>query len=208
MGILADEIVIVYSVNTPETIYAIYALNRLGAIVNMVDPRTGAAGIHAYICESKARFAVTIEPAYSLMVKAAIDTSLQTIISISPSDSLSQLKRILYRRKNKPVVLEKDAITWQEFLSLGKNERIRDIPYCKERCCVIAHTGGTTGTPKGVMLSNENFNAVTHGYRYLGIPFKRQHRCFNDLSPFIMYGLCLGIPTTLCYGLEDFVSHL
>lgn len=66
----------------------------------------------------------------------------------------------------------------------------------------MAHTGGTTGIPKSVLLSNDNFNSVTHGYRYVGIDFRRGHRYFNNLPPFIMYGLCLATHTTLCYGLE------
>ena len=74
--------------------------------------------------------------------------------------------------------------------------------YEKEKCFVIAHTGGTTGIPKGVMISDNNINAVANGYQYLGIPFERQQKYFNDLPPFIIYGLAVAIHTTLCYGLQ------
>ena len=123
-------------------------------------------------------------------------------ISVSAADSLPQSKKFLYRLKNKQPVLRKNAITWTEFVALGNGVKVQDVPYQKDQCCLIAHTGGTTGTPKGVMLSNDNMNAVMHGYRHLGVPFERKHRFFNDLPPFIVYGLCLAIHTTLCYGLE------
>lgn len=202
LGVKPGEIVIICSVNTPETIYALYALNHLGAIANMVDPRTNADGVHGYIRETNARFVLTVELAYPLIVKAANDTNVETIISVSPADSLPQPKRFLYRLKNKQPALQNNAITWQQFVDLGKSVLPAYVPYKKNTCCVIAHTGGTTDKPKGVMLTNDNINAVTHGYKYLGIPFERRHRYFNDLPPFIMYGLCLGIHTTLVYGLE------
>lgn len=202
LGVRSGEIVVICSVNTPETVYTIYALNRIGAIVNMVDPRTNAAGIHEYIKESNARFVVTIEIAYPLIVKAAEGTEIQKIISVSPADSLPQPQNYLYRLKNKSAKLSGNAITWSQFVAQGRNVEPQYDPYQKNRCCVIAHTGGTTGDPKGVMLSNDNINAVMHGYHYLGIPFERGQRYFNDLPPFIMYGLCLATHATLCFGLE------
>ena len=110
-------------------------------------------------------------------------------ISVSAADSLPQSKKFLYRLKNKQPVLRKNAITWTEFVALGNGVKVQDVPYQKDQCCLIAHTGGTTGTPKGVMLSNDNMNAVMHGYRHLGVPFERKHRFFNDLPPFIVYAI-------------------
>ena len=202
LGVRTGEIVAICSVNTPETVYTIYALNRLGAIVNMIDPRTNVAGVHKYIVESNTRFVVTIELAYPLIVKAAEGTDVQRIISVSASDSLPQPLKLLYRLKNKAPKLNEKSITWSQFIAVGKGTVPQYSAYRKDQCCIIAHTGGTTGEPKGVMLSNDNINAVMHGYRYIDIPFQRGHRYFNDLPPFIMYGLCLGTHTTLCYGLE------
>lgn len=202
LGVRSGEIVVICSVNTPETVCAIYALNRLGAIVNMVDPRTNAVGIHEYIKESNTRFIVTVEVAYPLIVKATAGTDVQKIISVSPADSLPQPQKFLYRLKSKAPELSENAITWGQFIALGTGVDPQYKTYQKNSCCVIAHTGGTTGEPKGVMLSNDNVNAVMHGYHYLGIPFERGQRYFNDLPPFIMYGLCLATHATLCFGLE------
>ena len=188
--------------NTPETLYALYALNRLGAVANMIDPRTNADGVRHYLEECDIRFVMTIELVYPLFAKVEQKYKIEKIISVSPADSLPQPKKFLYRLKNKQPALQKNAMAWTEFIALGNDTAIQDVPYQKNRCCVIAHTGGTTGIPKGVMLSDDNMNAVMHGYRHLGIPFERQHRFFNDLPPFIIYGLCLATHTTLCYGLE------
>lgn len=202
LGVKEGEIVVVCTVNTPEMVYALYALNRLGAIANMVDPRTNMDGIHEYILESAARFVMTVNLAYPAIVKAAKGTSVKNIIVVSPADSLPPVTKVLYQMKSKSPKLGENALVWKEFIALGIDAIPEYAPYAKAACCVMAHTGGTTGFPKGVMLSNDNVNAMTHGYRYLGIPFERKQRYFNDLPPFIMYGLCLATHTTLVYGQE------
>ena len=97
MGVQKGEIVVVCTVNTPEMVFALYALNRLGAIANMVDPRTNVDGIREYILESDARFVMTINLAYPAIVKAAKNTSVKNIIVVSPADSLPPVTKVLYQ---------------------------------------------------------------------------------------------------------------
>lgn len=68
---------------------------------------------------------------------------------------------------------------WEEFIKKGKELYVR-ASYKKDKCAVMAHTGGTTGKPKTVMLSNDNMNAVAHSYYYIGIPLERQQSYFNE----------------------------
>ena len=70
IGIQKGDVIIMATVTTPETIYAFYALNRLGAIVNMVDPRTSVEGIKEYIEEVDAKYVLTIDVAYTKIKKA------------------------------------------------------------------------------------------------------------------------------------------
>lgn len=202
LGVKKGEAVIVCTVNTPEMVYALYALNRLGAVANMVDPRTNVDGIRDYILESDARFVMTIDLAYPAIVKAVKGTAVERIITVSAADSLPAVARALYKLKNKGPVIDGAALRWKDFMALGTAARPEFPPYEKDTCCVMAHTGGTTGSPKCVMLSNDNINAMTTGYRHIGIPFERSHRFFNDLPPFIIYGLCFATHTTLCFGVE------
>lgn len=168
LGVQKGEIVIVCTVNTPEMVYALYALNRLGAIVNMVDPRTNVDGIHEYILESDARYVMTVDLAYPAIVKAARGTAVEKTIVVSPADSLPPVMKCLYQLKNKPQQLGEEALRWSEFISLGVDAVPEYAPYVKDTCCVMAHTGGTTGFPKAVMLSNDNINAVTYDQQQVG----------------------------------------
>lgn len=202
LGIAQGDIVILCMVNMPETVYALYALDRLGAVANLIDPRTNTEQLRNYITECDAKIILTVDITYNAIEKAAKDTTVEKIVVVSPAESLPLAKRIAYRLKNKAPSFSKDVTCWGDFIAVGTCTVPDYAPYEQNRCFIIAHTGGTTGVPKGVMLSDDNLNAVTHGYRYLNIPFNRQDRYFNDLPPFIIYGLAIAIHTTLCYGLQ------
>ena len=202
LGVQKGDVVIICTVNTPEMVYALYALNRLGAIANMVDPRTNVDGIHDYITEVNARLVLTIDLAYPAIVKAVKNTEVSKIVVISAADSMPWVTKRLYRLKNKAFKGDGRAIFWNEFSVLGTDTVPTYVPYEKDACCIMAHTGGTTGFPKAVMLSNDNFNAVTHSYRYIDVPLKRGQKYFNDLPPFIVYGLSVSLHTALSLGQE------
>lgn len=202
-GIKEKDVVVMTTVTTPETIYAFYALNLLGAIANMVDPRTSIDGIKNYINEVNAKFVLTIEVACPKIEKAIMNTKVKKVLIVSPSDSLSPLKKCLYNLTNKKQKIFGECVRWKEFIQHGSNTEYTTIPYTKDRCCVMVHTGGTTGMPKSVMLSNDNLNAMAMQYYLLGVEFNRTQNFLNIMPPFIAYGVVLGIHMPLCLGLND-----
>lgn len=202
-GIKQGDVIVMTTVTTPETIYAFYALNMLGAVANMVDPRTSKDGIKNFINEVKAEIVLTIEVAYPKIQKAIEDTNVKRILVVSPSDSLAPVKRVLYNITNKKQQLSQTGVRWKDFLSSGNNEEYSAVPYKKDTCCVMVHTGGTTGMPKSVMLSNDNLNVMAMQYYQLGVEFNRKQNFLNIMPPFIAYGIVLGIHMPLCLGLND-----
>lgn len=206
IGIEAGDIIVMTTITTPETIYAFYALNRLGAIANMVDPRTSIEGIKEYIIEVNAKYVLTVDVAYSKIEKAIRDTEVERVIVTSPADSLAQPKRFLYNLSNNigksSVVLNDKCINWSDFTLRGKGTNLNDVTYKKNTCCAIVHTGGTTGMPKGVMLSNENFNEMVTSFTYNGLSFERGNVFLSIMPPFIAYGIVNGIHVVLCRGMQ------
>lgn len=202
IGVREGDIVILCTVTIPETVYCLYALNRIGAIANFIDPRTSESGIRSYINESKADVLLTVDMTYPVIQNAVKNTGVKKVIVVSISDSLNKIERMAYKLKNKEskLRLDSDSILWKKFIEQGKGTVITFPLYKKDRLIILAHTGGTTGTSKSVMLSDDNLNSVVHSYKFLGIPFERQQKYFDDLPPFIIYGITIPFHVALCYG--------
>lgn len=155
LGLKRGDIVIMATVTTPETIYAFYALNKIGVIPNMVDPRTSVEGLREYIREVDAKVVLALDACYTKMMDAIQGTTVKTIIVTSPADSLPLVKKTAFTllnriREGKPHFAE-CAICWNNFIHEGASTEAEIAPCTKDDCCVIVHTGGTTGTPKGVI---------------------------------------------------------
>lgn len=101
LGVKKGDIIVMATVTIPETIYAFYGLNRIGAVSNMVDPRTSTEGIKEYISEVKANYVLSIDVAYPKIEKAIVGTSAKNIIVTSPADSLPQPKKFLFNMSNR-----------------------------------------------------------------------------------------------------------
>ncbi len=203
LNLKQGDIVTICAVTIPETIYSFYGLNRLGVICNMVDPRTSAEGICEYIKEVNSKIVVTIDVAYPKIIEAIKGTSVEKIVVISPADSLSQPKKFLYKTfKSTKIGNDNLHIEWKDLITLGKEVSPQIIAYKQNNPCVIVHTGGTTGFPKGVMLSDDNLNTSAFQAIKAGFDFQREHTWLNIMPPFIAYGVGNGLHLPLIVGME------
>ncbi len=203
LGVKENDIVTICSVTIPETIYSFYALNHIGAISNMVDPRVSAEGLKDYINEVNSKVVVCISDAYNKISSIVDKTCVEKVIVISPSDSLKGIKKFVFDRlKAKKINENNKTLMWNTFINLGGDCKPVYPNYKKDKCCVIVHTGGTTGTPKGVMLTNDNINSCAVQAFRAGFDFKRTHNWLCIMPPFIAYGVGNGLHLPLYIGME------
>lgn len=205
LGLKRGDIVIMATVTTPETVYSFYALNKIGVIPNMVDPRTSVDGLREYIREVNAKYVLVLDACYPKMIEAAKGTSVERIVVTSPADSLPLIKKaaftIVNRIREGKAHFAECAIRWNDFIKAGEGAEVNASPYEKNTCCVIVHTGGTTGSPKGVMLSNENLNSSVIQCDKSGFDFQRHHKWLGIMPPFIAYGIGNGLHLPLSTGM-------
>ena len=202
IGVKKGDIITVCSVMTPETVYMFYALDLLGATTNMIDPRTSAQGIRSYIKEVNSTIVCTLDAAYPKIQEAVEELSVKHVIVVSPADSLPIAKKVFYRiaRRDRNHYAS-NTLMWSDFIAKGSTGADLDSSgYDPDHIAVIVHTGGTTGTPKGVMLGDKAYNAVA---LQTGINrFKRKQRMLNIMPPFIAYGYANGVHLPLSEGAE------
>ncbi len=201
-GIKENDTIIIAAVTIPEVIYAFYALNQLGAISNMVDPRTSERGIQKYILESKARYILTLDILAEKIQGAIRDTSIEKMITVSATNSFVGVRGIIFDIVNTKSHNVKNVLPWKKFIN-NRNKVVEKSSYRKNKCCVIVHTGGTTGSPKGVMLTDDNLNAMVINAKASEGDYEIGNKFLNIMPPFIAYGLVNGIHMILSCGMEN-----
>ena len=201
VGVQKGDIITVVSVMTPEVIALFYAADMIGATLNLVDPRYSVEGIHEYIEEVDSHLLVCLNVVYERCRQAAKRTNVEKVIVLSPADSLPPVMAVGYKLttpdKNK---YASNVIRWKQFVKGGEGQSTASEPYDPDHACVVVHTGGTTGSPKGVMLTDNSFNAIAQQFRAYDKLFHRGQKLMNIMPPFIAYGYACGVHLPLVLG--------
>lgn len=201
IGVEKGDCVTVCMPNTPEEVYMFYAINEVGAVANMVHPLSSEKEIEEYVNKAKSKVMLCIDIAYPKVESIIKNTSLEQVVVVSPARSMDMLVRIVYNltkgRKNH-IKKNQRIIRWHKFLAQA-NKYIGN-PHTRVNAddpAVILYSGGTTGKPKGVLLTNLNFNAQALGAKYL-VPelLKSRYSMLTFLPNFHAFGLgvCMHIP--------------
>lgn len=165
IGIKEGQHVCLCMPNVPQTVFALYGLNRIGAIATMIHPLSAEGEIVFYLKEASCDVVVTLDQFYGKFVNVQKSVSISKLIITSVADALSTVKSIGFRltqgRKIPAVPAAENVLLWNDFLELGKEYRGEYVIEKKaEDPAVILFSGGTTGVTKGILLSNLNFNAL------------------------------------------------
>ena len=200
-GVKKGDIITVVSIMTPEIIALFYAADMMGATLNLVDPRYSVEGIREYIEEVDSHLLVCLNVVYERCRQAAKRTNVEKVIVLSPADSLPPLMAVGYKLttpdKNK---YASNVIRWKQFIKGGEGQSTAAEPYDPDHACVVVHTGGTTGSPKGVMLTGDCFNGIALQFQAYPKLFHRGQKLMNVMPPFIAYGFACGIHLPLVLG--------
>lgn len=201
LGVQPGEIVTIAMPNTPEFVYLAYALNRVGAVMNIIHPLPGEEELVGYLNEAESRYFFMFDGTYSIIKDRIGDTPVEKAIVASPAQSLAKIKKTLYKLAKFPKLDKTNTINWEEFLKNGEGTQPAYVEKDHETMAVISHTGGTTGEPKGVMLTDLAMNAVGYQvWQTFPLGETRQHVILLVLPPFVNYSFCNGIHEGLILG--------
>ena len=193
MGIREGDIVTICSSNTPETIYIDYALNKIGAVPNYIYPNLTADEMKYFFNEVKGEYVFMLgEPEIKKSVlEAANNSTVKTIIEASAIESFPGIFKFIANSKNKSKeVTDSKILKWNDFIKLGKHNKgvAKECKYDENKMSCLMHTSGTTSTPKAVMQSNKNPNAIVRNYELSGQKFEPGKRYLQVLPIFVSFG--------------------
>lgn len=203
LGVKKGNIVTLAMANTPEMVYLFYALNRIGAISNVIDPRYSADEMKREINKVNSKYFITLADCYDTSRRIIEETNVEKTVYLTALESMPLPIKVVNKLKNKIKSIDNNSISWNDFIKNGKkiDKDINNI-YENDMPVTIVHTGGTTGEPKGVVLTNENFVAMANMHMHGGLDYEKDDKFLNILPPFIAYCLCNGINMPLTLGLE------
>ena len=204
LGVKKGDIISMVSASTPESIVALYALNKIGATINAIDPRMDVKSISRMVCNSKSKILIAIDVAYPKVAKIVSEIKQEHIIVQSSGTSLPTFKRMALKlaSRNSIPYGKRGIISWDTFIKGAKNGMAVEAEYVGDATVAITYTGGTTGFPKGVMLTNDSMNAVAFNFIHAGIVHDKGQRFLGIMPIFSSYGLVCGIHMPLTLGLE------
>ncbi len=206
--------------NCPQAIFLFYGVNRIGAIANMIHPLSAEKEIEFYLNVSESETAITLNQFYPKFARVLPNTGVKHLIIADIADALSPVLKVGFAVKNvidpiskalkkhtKPQFIKKvsrnadKVLLWKDFLAgAGKVTGDYAVRRKAEDPAVILYSGGTTGTTKGIVLTNLNFNALGQQVIAANPIFTPGDKMLAAMPLFHGFGLGVCVHTMLSQG--------
>jgi long-chain acyl-CoA synthetase len=156
-GVCPGDRVTIALPTSPQGVVAFYAVSRVGAVSSMIHPLSAPEEVAHYLSLSRSRLVITLDGLYDRFAEVQAKTPLETIVLTRISDELPLVKRIGYwattARRTRGVPASADVVWWSELID-GRGTPAPVPATRPEELGTIFYSSGTTGSPKGIMLSH------------------------------------------------------
>lgn len=201
-GVKKGDRVIMVTSSTPELVYAVLALCRIGAIANMINPVFTLEQIKDRINETDAEMMLVLDQLYPKIHPIMSDLCVKKTVVIDVCNEMPKgMKLFATAKMRKTIPYGEGIIRWKDFLSEGKNAAsVKDVPYEKDMPLVMVYSSGTTGASKGIVLTNDGINATISHYLSPDFPYNRGDKFLQIVPSWFSTGLILCLLMPICLG--------
>lgn len=205
-GVSKGDIVTICLPNIPEALYSLYALNKLGAVANMTHPLSAEEEIKFAVNSTNSKIIVMMDMFYDKVNAIINETNIETAIVCSATDSLNIFMKIGFylikgRKMTKIPYKHSLYIRYPKFVKRCKNDEfVSHKKWGKNAPAVIIHSGGTSGTPKNVVIQNRAFYLGAKQTGDIDLHLKPGDSCLAIMPNFHGFGLSVCMHTALTIG--------
>jgi len=216
MGIRKGDRVALLLPNLPESTIIIYALNKIGAISDNIDPTSKEDRMKYFLEKEKVNAIVCFDKVYETSIKPIEDyiyneLNIDKVLITKITDSLPMIESAMYRMKYRDEnIVKRVSTSYGNINIFGINRFLNDSryqvcytnPYVENEVATICHSSGTTGVPKTIPSTNENVNFIAFQHQISNIDYSRVKTFLHVLPGFAQFGFSDSMHLGHSLGLE------
>ncbi len=205
IGVKKGDRVTICMPNTPDAVIMFYAINLIGAISNIIHPLSSEKEIEFYLNKADSKYILCLDMIYPKVEKIMDNTRVKKVIVSKVTNLMPIYTKIGYYLTNKSIKIDYNdkVISYNKFKKLGKKYTGEyAVQTRKYDEAVILYSGGTTGDPKGVVLTNFNFNALAKQCFKMVDPAKAGDSMLTIMPIFHGFGIGVSVHTELTSGMS------
>ena len=208
LGVRKNDTIVIAQPNIPETIVLYYAVNKLGAVSNLIHPFTPFNQVKAIMDHTNTKYAFLFEQRIAKEVDKYRDIANKIFVT-RIEDDLPLVKKFIYHNFMNFRIRKKLGKLPSRFKFSGfkytyqlkpTGKPVEEASFDKERCSVLLHSGSTTGKPKTICLSDYAFNFIAyHSDSFMDMTKEqlRGNKMLSVLPSFHGFGLCMTMHAPL-----------
>jgi long-chain acyl-CoA synthetase len=204
MGIGKGSVIGIMLPNLPQTVIAFYGSLRTGAAVTMINPLYVESEIRQQITDAGCETLLVLDQFYGRVEPLLRNTCLKRVIVTGVGDYLPWLKRLLYPLKawrdgsHVRTPARPDVYAFRPLLDAAPEPPA--VPVAPDDTALLQYTGGTTGVPKGVVLTHRNVVSNTLQCRQWCVLGEGEEVVLSVLPFFHVYGMSVCMNMALSMG--------